>query len=796
MIVVFVVDTSPSMAHPVSDGSASSQPAASKGMSRLDLAKMAVESLAKGLNKRVMEHNMQLQQESTQMKKSLHNLGLGYCPQDQFLLLSTGRQYTQQPSTAACGAGGRLLVGYGDSDPLAGTDQDQPPPTPQHIQNHGGFERELKRLQATIWQPTSTATAGAQPQRLPFPEEGGGAVGLNAALSSGLQLLSRYRLKNRSTENFGMGRLPSPAMLKSSGGGAAVNALQPACLVLITDGACLRKPPSEGGGSLQLQFGNTPLREFYREPFRWDQRIYCLGVGAKEGVDSTQYLHPSLRALCEVTGGCHTLLRSSTSLSIVTNMLLQLIAPKRPREMPISDPLRPVSSQSSEASISAGSFVNGGPVCCFQSLEGGVSGEPPSMHRAMLLYVPYKQPQSSSGSSASLPKISQPPIWCIPESFFPSKKLDSLPPRLAQPLLVFSRHYQVVGSSAFDPLSVMKSLNRLDQLVLAKREATEGTTGSGQQARVKLLQRDVYVCEWTSQDGKGGSAPRVQREYFPVCVRGAGRPSLSEGEENLLGIGILHIPQNNTTLEGSQTTSTARLSTLTLLPPEPHILLPLLVKAAEAEHRAIKKSLEAKEGPGVAGGATAGLIQKQAGTGSSGPRTVHLDEHWRSEFRAYMFRVPPYYQNSLKRCLWPVLPTCAHSLLSTDGIEALASQCFSKVCLQKIRNGEQVSKDTNERLERQEAELRRRGIQSKLTSGTDHKRGVPVIGYGQYDPRATTSSFLAAIRNMPAPWHVGLASRSRDKDSGKTESSSHDGTSDTASVSSGAMGKSQSVVDM
>ena len=73
----------------------------STGMSRLDLAKMAVESLTKGLNKRAMEHNVQLQQETTNIQKSLHNLGLGFCQQDQFLLLSTGRQYADQPATAA-----------------------------------------------------------------------------------------------------------------------------------------------------------------------------------------------------------------------------------------------------------------------------------------------------------------------------------------------------------------------------------------------------------------------------------------------------------------------------------------------------------------------------------------------------------------------------------------------------------------------------------------------------------------------------------------------------------------------
>lgn len=75
-----------------------------------------------------------------------------------------------------------------------------------------------------------------------------------------------------------MGRLPCSAILApTTGGGAggtnkavgqlqqASNALQPACLILLTDGNCLRCPQSEGGGPLQLQLGGLPLREFYRE---------------------------------------------------------------------------------------------------------------------------------------------------------------------------------------------------------------------------------------------------------------------------------------------------------------------------------------------------------------------------------------------------------------------------------------------------------------------------------------------------------------------------------------------------
>ena len=348
MIVVFVIDTSPSMGEPLF----TNKTTGGNNMTKLDLAKMAVESMSKSLTKRVSEHNLQLQQQPMNVQKTLHNMGLGYAAQDQFLLLSTSRQYPKHPSSAVCGAGGRLLVGFGDYivDPSADQADYSPPST-----TNGSFDHELKHLQSSTWHShpstnqqqqqqqsnsdQSSLSAGAQPH-LPFPEDAGGAVGLNIALSTGLSLLSRYRLKNRLTENFGMGRLPSPAMLAPSGSTTAVAALQPACLVLLTDGDCLRKPPSEGGGVLQLQKGSVPLREFYQEPFRWDQRIFCLGVGGEPYVSSKDYLHPSLRALCEVTGGCHTMLRSTTGLSTLVDQITKLMAPPRAKELLLPDPLK------------------------------------------------------------------------------------------------------------------------------------------------------------------------------------------------------------------------------------------------------------------------------------------------------------------------------------------------------------------------------------------------------------------------------------------------------------------------
>jgi len=742
MIVVFVVDTSPSMREPVKGG-----------LSKLDLAKMFVEQTVKGLKKRVAEHNAQLVQSDVRVQESLRSIGLGYQGKDEILLLATGRQHTDHPATATCGAGGRLLVGFG-GDPEGGMGDGSngggEMNTAQQAQ-HGvdAFQRELKRLKAAEWK------SGTK-----FPDDGGGANGLNIALSAGLQLLSRYRLRFKVTENFGMGRLPSSAMLNPSGGTAA-HALQSACLILLTDGMCLRNTPDQGGGSLKLQ-SSALLREFYQEPFRWDQRIYCMGVGGKEGASSSQYLHPQLRALSEVTGGSHMMLKNSISNS--ADMFLKLLAPPRPQTLPIPDPLH-VSPEKTEPLIGAnGSFVNGGAVCCFQSLERDFdAGQAPSKLRAALLYVPHRTlQQSESRDDALIEELNmyEPPIWPIAEAFFPSRKLDTLPPRFAEPLLLLSFYPSRLGSKLFEASSVMKMLQRLDQIGKANKEIVQQAAPMTQ---TRTLKRDTYICEWISAEGKAGTGPNAPQgmDYFPVVVQGAGRPSLGEGDgANWLSIGIIHSPRGTSSLSSSLSTGVA-VSTLTLLPPEPHILLPLLIRAADYEHRALKKALGTDQTQ---------LNPKQAAVVS---RSVLLDEGWRSEFRAYLFRLPPYYIAATKRCLRNVLPISAHSLLNIEGGEgSLAMNSYSKVCHQKIRNAEMMAKANNERLERQEVELRRRGTplfeETQRPPQQNQKVGhIPgpesskpvVVGYGQYDPRTPVDWYLAALKHMPAPWMNGAGSK-------------------------------------
>ena len=352
--------------------------------------------------------------------------------------------------------------------------------------------------------------------------------------------------------------------------------------------------------------------------------------------------------------------------------------------------------------------------------------------------------EKCSGSTSS-----ENQIWCIPENFFPSRKFDSLPPRSAQPILYFSRNYHEIDSFSFNPVEVMNMLSRLLHIYEAIREYQESNGGTQKSSVRRDLHRDVYVCKWLGQQG----APKSNDgfEYFPVFVRDAGRPSLMEGGRNVLNIGVLHLPRNS-----------SELVTLTFLPPEPHILLPLLLRVAESEYRMIKRLLTDQPKEKLTGkGTTAGIINKQGSAEMvGGLRPVNLDENWRSEFRAFLFRLPPYYQIAIKRCVRPLLPSSAESLLTNESMESIASQCFSKNCYQKITNGEALMKDHNDRIERQEEELRRYSLTD--IKGHEENEIQPIVGYGQYDTRSTVSCYLASLRSLPPPWHAGITDDSNE----------------------------------
>jgi len=478
--------------------------------------------------------------------------------------------------------------------------------------------------------------------------------------------------------------------------------------------------------------------------FRWDQRIICLCINS-----STGDLHPSLKALCDVTGGYFAAIPGMSSIEANVKLLLRNLAPPFPSQMPFPNPLQANGKADPlKKEFIGGMFINGGPVCCFQP----ISSEIRTVFRAMLLYVPTSFDNDKYNSMNTT--IST-PMWCIPEAFFPSSKFDTLPPRNAQPHFIYADVNNLMG---FNALDFIKALNRLDDLMRFIQQ--DKYPGQARPHNIRFLQRDVYICEWLSSNGVDIKAPISSRgqEFFPIFVRGAGRSTTIDGTDNLLSVGILRIPRGYVTLATqSATTDHSRLSTLTLFPPDAHILLPLLIRAAEIEYRSLQIALKRKEVAGktgdlsmarVHGGSVATLIRKISDSTHSSSSTdgqgLVLDDNWHSEMKAYIFRIPPYSLVSVKRCLKPLLPSSAHHLLGTDKIEAITSQCFSRLCHQKIRAGEAVAKDAVDRLDHRHDEV-------SLTSFNCDEASKALV-YGQYDRKTSLSSYLATLRTINPPW--------------------------------------------
>eukprot|EP00956_Cyclotella_meneghiniana_P018943 scaffold31990_cov95-Cyclotella_meneghiniana.AAC.4 len=411
------------------------------------------------------------------------------------------------------------------------------------------------------------------------------------------------------------------------------------------------------------------------------------------------------------------------------------MSPPQPNACSIPHPLRlpsmiepPVQSQNN-VQTKTEYFLNGGPVAGFQAFERDDAHNMPSLHRAMLLFSPAVTPENT----AEVHPMS--PVWLIPENYYPNKKLDVLPPRPSQPLIHYSRHYQAVGSHFFDPLFVMKALHHLDELHVSIHQLLIGENTTRQQGSTN------------------SGAPRTtqDKEYFPAGVLGAGRPTISgELGENILNIGILHVPPDCVQLKDLESNSNtkSKMATLTLLPPDAHILIPLLIKVAETELHQLNRIKEK--------GTKAGAL----------PKTVHMEDLWKSDFRAvserpYIFRLPPYYLPAMRRALRTLLPTSILQLINTDVQEPLPLLCMSRTCAQKIKLGEQAAKDGNDWLRGVERSLTQQRLpiaSAAIMNNTESfnqsaQRGSHApFTHGAYDPCMTVSSYKASLRGMPPPW--------------------------------------------
>lgn len=183
------------------------------------------------------------------------------------------------------------------------------------------------------------------------------------------------------------------------------------------------------------------------------------------------------------------------------------------------------------------------------------------------------------------------------------------------------------------------------------------------------------------------------------------------------------------------------------------------------EHKVLRKKESQTIGPNS--GATAGLIKKKANSVAA-IRSIHMAGEWKSDFRAYLFRLPPYYLPAIHRVLRPMLPPSVQSLLSYDSQqESLASLCFSPACLHKIQQGEKLASSSNDwqkgvennlkmrKKSAQEMQVASDHLRNSIMNKDEHRDASFTVGYGQYDPRIPVHSYLSSLRNLPPPWKKG-----------------------------------------
>ena len=185
-----------------------------------------------------------------------------------------------------------------------------------------------------------------------------------------------------------------------------------------------------------------------------------------------------------------------------------------------------------------------------------------------------------------------------------------------------------------------------------------------------------------------------------------------------------------------------------------------MFQLAETEVQVLKKTESKEIGP--KSGALAGLIKKKNNSAAAA-RAIHMDDDWKSDFRAYLFRLPHYYLPAIRHVLSPMLPPSILPLLNFEGHESLPFPCYSPICLHKIQNGEKVARDGNDWLKGMEQRMHRhRSMQEAQLQSTERnsvmlKKGLQQggdavsFGYGHYDPCVPEHRYLNSLRNLPPP---------------------------------------------
>ncbi|XP_074058337.1 integrator complex subunit 6-like isoform X2 [Macrotis lagotis] len=236
-----------------------------------------------------------------------------------------------------------------------------------------------------------------------------GLTTLGQALKSAFDLLNMNRLVS-GIDNYGQGRNPF--------------FLEPALLIVITDGSKLTNI-NDVQEELQIPLTSPlPGSELTKEPFRWDQRVFAL-VLRIPGMISTEPELPGglssddsvITQMCEVTGGRSYCIRTQKMLNQCLELLLQKIQNGVVVQFEKSGPDPTSSEDLKEKRDEHQETFHSSPF---------TEKEPWYSCRKMI----YVRSDSRTGVPFG--------HWPIPESFWPDQSSPTLPPRTAHPIVHFT----------------------------------------------------------------------------------------------------------------------------------------------------------------------------------------------------------------------------------------------------------------------------------------------------------------------------------------------------------------------
>lgn len=331
----------------------------------------------------------------------------------------------------------------------------------------------------TFEDPPANVKAGWKESHATFSSElknlkAGGLTSMGPSMKNAFDLLNLNRMQT-GIDTYGQGRSPFY--------------LEPAVIIVITDGGALTTP-SGVQPELNLPMNSVvPGTELTKEPFRWDQRIFGLVLrlpgSVPPDVANFPYIpiaeNSAIDVMCEVTGGRSYAVYSQKMI----NGALESLVQKVQSGVVINfekfgpDPPPPVEGTKQENGSDSNGNSKENQDINRQFIDDALEDKKPVP--PMLLQQQQQQPQNNNTTWQCCRRLIYVPRsaqkgysvghWPIPEAFWPDVTSPTLPPRTAHPVVRFSCSPcdpMVIENLPFDKYELEPS--PLTQYILERRQ--------------------------------------------------------------------------------------------------------------------------------------------------------------------------------------------------------------------------------------------------------------------------------------------------------------------------------------